>query len=153
MILWSRFLSDLRRERVYTIGRLLLGVIFLLASIDKIRYPHLFGEIVYNYQVLSDMGVSLVAVLLPWVELTLGILLITGTWTPGAVLLANLMFSAFLALGIFNVARGLDVSCGCFSVRPTGDPAVLWTILRDVAFLALAVYLLLKTSRQLRQAR
>ena len=151
MILWEKPWSTIRHEPVFAVGRLLLGAIFLVASIDKIRYPHMFGEIVYSYQLMPDIGVSLVAVLLPWVELVLGIALIADVWTPGAVLLANLMLMAFLGLMAYNLARGLDVNCGCFSVQPADDPASLWSTLRDLAFLALAACLLLRTLRHARR--
>ena len=44
-------------------------------------------------------------------------------------------------------ARGLSIDCGCFSkggALPVGaDPDYTWDILRDVAFLSLAVFLIL----------
>ena len=150
MMPYDRVLAGIRREPIYVLGRLFLGIMFLIASIDKIRHPHMFGEIVYNYQILSGMGISLIAILLPWVELILGIVLIAGVWIPGAVLLANLLLLVFSGLLTYGVVRGLDVSCGCFSARPAADPAILWTALRDFVFLALAAYLLLRTFRQTR---
>jgi rhodanese-related sulfurtransferase len=43
---------------------------------------------------------------------------------------------------IYNLARGLDIHCGCFSTEPSEDPLSIWTIARDAIFLAPAVYLL-----------
>jgi len=43
------------------------------------------------------------------------------------------------ALGI-NLARGLDVHCGCFITQST-DPITLLTLFRDSLFLLLTFYL------------
>jgi len=136
------------KRPLYFWCRLLLGTVFLLASIDKIRHPRGFAEIVYNYQILPDLWVNLTAILLPWVELVLGVFLIAGLWAPGAVLLSNLMLLTFFCLMVFNLARGLNVDCGCFSTRPSEDPSVLWQVSRDILFLFLAAYLLFKVNIQ-----
>ncbi|MDH3555163.1 MAG: DoxX family membrane protein, partial [Deltaproteobacteria bacterium] len=48
--------------------RIVLGWVFIYASLDKIRHPDLFAEAVYNYQLLPEVAVNLVAICLPWVE-------------------------------------------------------------------------------------
>jgi hypothetical protein len=79
---------------------------------------------------------------LPWLELILGLCLLAGAWLPGAVLMVNGLLIIFLAAFGFNLARGLDVYCGCFS---TGGAAkgmsVGWYLLRDILFLAVGLFL------------
>lgn len=123
-------------------GRLFLGGIFIYASLDKIKRPDLFAEAVYNYQILPDILVNLTALVLPWLELVLGAMLITGVWLPGAVLLSTLLLLTFSGSMIFNMARGLNISCGCFSMEPSTDPMTWWTVIRDTSFLLPAFYLL-----------
>jgi hypothetical protein len=36
------------------------------------------------------------------------------------------------------VVRGIDTHCGCFTQGGKGDPISVWTIGRDVSFLAVA---------------
>jgi uncharacterized membrane protein YphA (DoxX/SURF4 family) len=124
-------------------GRLFLGIIFVLASVDKVLHPEAFAEAVYNYQILPDALINLTAIILPWLELILGFLLILGLWVPGAVVLSSLLLLTFFGAILFNVARGLDVHCGCFSTSGeavSGAPMV-WYLLRDAIFLLLALYL------------
>jgi uncharacterized membrane protein YphA (DoxX/SURF4 family) len=123
-------------------ARLILGGIFVFASIDKILHPEAFADAVYNYQILPDSFINLTAIVLPWLELVLGCLLITGAWMPGAVLFANLLLLTFIGVLIYNASRGLDIHCGCFSTEATEGPISTWTILRDAVFLVPAVYLL-----------
>ena len=119
------------------ITRLFLSGIFIYASVDKILHPADFAGAVYNYQILPDGLINLTALMLPWLELLLGICLLTGVWLPGAVLWSNgLLWTFFLAL-LFNHYRGLDVHCGCFPTRPdpATPPPTAWYLFRDPVFL------------------
>jgi cobalt-zinc-cadmium efflux system protein len=124
--------------------RWLLGAIFIIASFDKIFHPAAFAQALYNYQILPGAVINLTAIILPWLELVLGILLILGVWLPGAVVLSNLLLLSFFAALLFNIARGLDVHCGCFTTSSNGDPATIWYIIRDSIFLLMGGYLLLQ---------
>jgi uncharacterized membrane protein YphA (DoxX/SURF4 family) len=126
-------------------GRVVLGAIFIFAGVDKILHPDAFAAIIKNYQILPVKLISLAAVVLPWLELILGISLIAGVWLPGAVTLSNLLLIVFFGTMLFNMARGLDVNCGCFSTSPTAKSNVVWYVFRDLAFLLLGLYLLYHT--------
>jgi len=120
--------------------RIVLGCVFIYASLDKIRHPDLFAEAVYNYQLLPEVAVNLVAICLPWLELLSGSLLVLGLWMQGSILILSGLMVVFIgALGI-NLARGLDVHCGCFITQST-DPITLLTLFRDSLFLLLTFYL------------
>jgi uncharacterized membrane protein YphA (DoxX/SURF4 family) len=132
-----------RRVRIALIAaRLAMAGIFIYASIDKIAHPAAFAKDVYNYQILPDALINLTALVLPWLELLLGLCLLAGVWMPGAVLSVNGLLLLFLAALLFNMARGLDVNCGCFS---TGSDAptmsTTYYLARDIGFLALGAFL------------
>jgi hypothetical protein len=74
----------------------------------------------------------------------LGILLISGLWLPGATVLVNMLLLAFFGALVFNVARGLDVHCGCFTTSTEGTPATTWYLIRDTVFLVLGCVLFFK---------
>lgn len=126
---------------VHTLARMVFGGLFIMASLDKILHPQAFAEIIGNYQMLPDGLVNATAILLPWIELTAGLLLIAGRLALGAsVILCGLMVVFTAALG-FNLARGLDVACGCFSTAGSkGSPAL--DLARDVAILLLGLVVL-----------
>jgi uncharacterized membrane protein YphA (DoxX/SURF4 family) len=128
--------------------RLVLGGIFVIASLDKIYRPGDFAQVIYNYQILPDGLINVTAIVLPWLELLLGLFLIFGLWLPGAVLLTNILLMTFLGALVFNATRGLNVHCGCFVTAGEGQPAMTWYLIRDAAFLfmgaCLFVQLLLK---------
>ncbi len=122
--------------------RLILGAVFIFASFDKAIHPAAFAQAIYNYQILPDTWINLTAIVLPWMELVLGVLLILGVWLPGAVLLANLLLVSFFGALLFNMARGLNVHCGCFTTGTGGTPTTTWYVVRDSIFLLFAGYLL-----------
>ena len=135
-----------RRGWLYLSARLFLGGLFIYAGADKILHPADFARAVYNYQILPNGLINPAALVLPWMELLLGLFLVSGKWMPGAALWSNgLLWAFFLAL-LFNRYRGLDVHCGCFSTRP--DPAntipTIWYLLRDAFFLVVTGYLMFR---------
>ena len=133
---WTRVL--------FVLSRLFLGGIFVYASYDKILHPVAFAEIVYNYQILPDVLVNLVALFLPWIELLVGLSLIVGGWLPGALLISNFLLLLFFGTLVFNTARGLDIDCGCFttSIGSSSGGHMLWYLFRDGLLLFVGVFLL-----------
>jgi hypothetical protein len=117
--------------------------VFIYASVDKILHPASFTEAVYNYKILSDALINLTAIILPWLELLQGIFLVLGIRLPGAALLCNLLLVTFFVALVFNLARGLDIHCGCFttSQKATLNLCMCLYMIRDGIFLLLGFYL------------
>jgi uncharacterized membrane protein YphA (DoxX/SURF4 family) len=136
-----------RRRDLVALGiRLVVAVIFIYASVDKILHPAAFAKVVYNYRILPGGLINATAIVLPWLELFLGLLLLIGIWQPGAVLTANALLVAFFAALVFNALRGLDVECGCFSSTPGQSPGPMaWYLVRDSLFLLMGAFLLWRT--------
>ena len=123
-------------------ARFILGGVFVYASFDKILHPTAFAEAVYNYQILPDGLINLTAIVLPCLELVLGIFLIINFWMPGTVVMINLFLMTFIGALLFNMARGLNINCGCFSTTAVESSMNILTVLRDTSLLAIAVYLI-----------
>ena len=115
--------------------RLVLGGIFIYASLDKIVHPGEFARIIANYAILPDHLVTLPALVLPWLELIAGLFLVAGIWRRSSALWLSLLLLVFiLALGV-NALRGIDVSCGCFSTSAADTENAWVLILRDLLIL------------------
>jgi len=123
------------------LARLLLGAVFLYASFDKIANPGAFAKAVYNYQILPDSMVNLVAVILPWMELLLGVCLVAGFWLPGASMISTGLLIVFVSAMAYNEIRGLDVHCGCFSTEPAEGSGGLPPLIRDSLFIVVSGFL------------
>jgi uncharacterized membrane protein YphA (DoxX/SURF4 family) len=138
----------LRHPAVHRAAGLLLGAVFLYASLDKIAQPSDFARIVYHYQVIGPSArlgyvpANLLAVALPWTEAVAGVLLIAGLWRREAAAVVGVLLVAFLAAVGSALLRGIDIeNCGCFTVEGAGRQAGLWLMLGDAALLAVSVFL------------
>jgi putative oxidoreductase len=123
--------------------RIYLAVIFLLACWHKILHPGSFALDIATYQILPLILVNPMAVILPWVELAAGLMLLSGFKTRAASLLVAAMMAVFTAAIVIALAKGLDMSCGCFASQGLEEDPISWrTVLRDLSWLGLSLYLL-----------
>jgi len=122
-----------------------LGWVFVLACLHKIAHPGSFAVDVATYGILPISLVNLTAITLPWVELTAGIMLIVGFKARAGALMVFGMMVMFIAALAIALAQGLDMSCGCFASQGAQgeDPISSMTVLRDVGWLMLSVYVML----------
>ncbi|MEP6471806.1 MAG: MauE/DoxX family redox-associated membrane protein [Acidobacteriota bacterium] len=131
-----------------------LGAVFVAAALPKIMDPPAFAHMIYNYRLVPGGLVNGLALVMPWIELVVGILLIVGAWRREAAVVATLLLLVFLGAIGWNLARGHAIDCGCFDVRSAGKtPGELlsdmkWVLVRDVGLLMLAAQVLLATSPQ-----
>lgn len=135
--------SRLRRA-LYVLARLMLGALFIAACIDKIAHPGEFANIVHNYRIVPDSLINIVAIVLPWMEGLLGFCIMADFLLPGAVALSNLLLISFFSALLYNLSRGLNVHCGCFSTHVTGEPETAWYVIRDSGFLLLGFFVLVE---------
>jgi uncharacterized membrane protein YphA (DoxX/SURF4 family) len=130
-----------------------LAAVFVVAAWAKIADPPGFAHQLHNYRLLPEVAVNALALVLPWLELIMGLALFFGVWRRAAAGIAALMLVVFMgALGI-NLARRHPIDCSCFStssVERTDDERLAdmkLAILRDVGLLALAAQILAATRR------
>ena len=128
---------------LFLVIRLILGAVFVYASVDKIIHPAAFAEVINKYQILPGELINLTAIVLPWLELLLGLGLIAGLWLPGASFLITVLMAIFCGALLFNIVRGLDINCGCFRTddMPNSGAPMVWYVIRDGVFLLMSLSL------------
>ncbi len=148
------FLKQLITDRKTSfLLRIILGIIFITASLDKIAHPDQFAKIVYNYHILPPFLINIFAIILPWLELTCGIFLILGLFLESSALLINLLLVIFMiGMGV-NLAKGIDINCGCFSTAPTSKSDLMTRLLEDFLMLLAGLQILFYNKRFLIFAR
>jgi len=115
---------------------LVVGAVFVWASLDKIARPDRFADIVHDYDMLPLLFINAFALVMPWTEITTGTALILGVWRRGAGLLASALTVAFLIAIAQAELRGLDIECGCFDVSGMTHSKASWSLfLRDIPLL------------------
>lgn len=141
------------------LARLALGVIFVLAAYGKLRpqtaVPYslsslkitptslglsmtFFAMQVDSYQILPAWAVTPFAHTLPWLELAVGILLLSGVALRYVAIVATALVAVFYTAVIRSYALHLAVNCGCFGPN---EKLTGWTLVRDGLFFALSIAL------------
>jgi uncharacterized membrane protein YphA (DoxX/SURF4 family) len=109
--------------------------------------PEAATQAVRAYELLPQGFDGVVGLLLPFLEIAIGLLLIAGYGVRPAAVAAGILMLLFIAAVSSAWARGLAIDCGCFGgggqVAP-GDTKYLQEILRDAGLVALAVWLFVK---------
>lgn len=122
--------------------RLVLGISFIWASWHKILAPDQFALILYGYGVFPGASINLLAIFVPFVELLTGICLISGIFKKPALILINAMLVCFILVIGFNLLRGHQFDCGCFSFADTSDTAsAVGLLVRDMLMLGAGLFL------------
>ena len=127
------------------LARIAVAAVFLGACLAKIRDPEAFALAVNRYRILPGAFVNLVAIVLPWIELTAGLAVLAAPArlrAAGALLLAGMLTVFTIAISL-NLLRGIEASCGCFSTRADAAVSDGWNLVRNGAliWLALAAFL------------
>ena len=126
--------------------RIIIAGLFIYAGILKIINPAEFYRDILNYQILPDTLVFATAYFLPPFEIVLGIGLLTKTFFKSALWGISTILVVFIIALLSTIARGLDISCGCFS---SSNPSTAFSaILKDIVMLiACAIIYLLNANR------
>jgi uncharacterized membrane protein YphA (DoxX/SURF4 family) len=127
-----------------------MGVVFLYAAWTKLREPWLmFAMTIDAYGILPQWAVLTVARTLPWAELALGLLLLSGKWLRVSASMASAILLAFFTILLRSYLKGMQIDCGCFGA---GDVISPRTLLRDGGLLAAALTLAVLAFRQAPQS-
>jgi putative oxidoreductase len=123
-------------------ARFYLGWVFIIACLHKIAQPGSFAMDIATYDILPLGLINIMALSLPWIELAVGIMIVLGLRTRAAALVIAGMMVMFTVAILMALAKGLDMSCGCFASQAAqdDDPISYLTVLRDSAWLLLALY-------------
>jgi putative oxidoreductase len=102
-------------------GRWLLAIVFAWAAVGKLANPLAFHDALHAYQLpLPPLVVRTIAVVLPWLELLVALLLAADFRRAAALLWAGALAAAFALATGQAWARGLDIACGCLDLRVFG---------------------------------
>jgi uncharacterized membrane protein YphA (DoxX/SURF4 family) len=127
------------------IGRVALGLIFLIAAYTKLHfnggwhfgdYHFFFGMAINSYNLLPLWAVEWMARGLPWFEVVLGTFLIAGIGLRWTGIAASALLLVFISAMTRAYILHLEIMCGCFGNNEKLGPL---TLLRDSTMLLLAI--------------
>jgi uncharacterized membrane protein YphA (DoxX/SURF4 family) len=136
-----------------TVARLLLGVVWIIAGALKVGDLTASGRAVVAYRLLPPSFATVLGSVLPFVEIAVGLLLVVGLATRLSAVVSAVLLVAYI-IGIASVwVRGLRIDCGCFGaggdLAANAQPTYFSETIRDIALLAVAVYLIVRPRTRL----
>jgi uncharacterized membrane protein YphA (DoxX/SURF4 family) len=138
---------DAKAPWVSLVARLLAGAMWLYYCVPKLTQPTQNIANVRDFQILPSGLVDGFAYAQPYLELSLGLLLIIGFGTRLIALFSGILLLVYIA-GIISLgARGISISCGCGGAGGTvaaGQTRYTLDVVRDVVFLIPVLWLLWK---------
>lgn len=93
--------------------RIILGLVFIVASYDKLLNPQQFARDISNYHLIPFGLENFVAIILPWIELFIGTSLIIGIMVEGSAIATGVLLIMFNFLVFQAMVRGFNIECGC----------------------------------------
>ena len=131
----------IENSRIELVARWFIGGLFIYASLDKLTHPDIFAKIVYGYGIFPHALINLIAIILPYVEFITGLFLLLGIFPKGASFIINCLLVMFIAIISFNLLRGHEFDCGCFTVAEQAMHSPSYSLLiRDLLYLIPSLY-------------
>jgi uncharacterized membrane protein YphA (DoxX/SURF4 family) len=120
------------------LARLAVGSVLLYAGFMKAVGPAPeFAAILETYKLFPPSLLSPLSIAVPYVEMWVGLFILTGFYTRQAAFAAAALFAAFLVALISTLVRGIDLaSCGCFGPDALSPR---YTMIMDTILLALSL--------------
>ena len=136
------------------IARLVLASVFALAALPKIKDPVAFASSVEGYRVLGPALSNWVALLLPWLELIIGIgILMPWIRRSSGIIIAALLV-VFVSLHASAWMRGLEIDCGCFGSEASDKTTnYLRLIIRNFLLLGTCFFVICKDWKRNKRTR
>ncbi len=126
---------------IYSIARVLLGCVFLVAGAAKLMAPRAFARVISGYNLLPEELLVPVAIGLPAIEFLAGLGLILNV--RGSLKVIAGLLAMFLVILGYAISNNLEVDCGCFSPEEiSAQNNLRLAVLRDIGLLAVCLYLL-----------
>ena len=124
---------------LHWVCRVVLGGIFVYSGYIKLQSPLQFASALTGYKLLPDSLIFPMATYLPWVEVALGVLLLSGWKIRYVSIGASLLLLGFTTILTVTYLRGIQADCGCFGFGHKISPL---TIARDLLMLLPAIPLI-----------
>jgi len=130
------------------LSRLLVGGMYIVASVYKIIEPASFAKSIWQYHLVPGSLINLMALILPWLELLIGLAIIVGIAYRGSIWWANLLLIVFIVALASTIVRGLDIECGCFKAGQSATGPAWQSLVFDLAAMLFALQLWFSRSRK-----
>ncbi len=123
----------------YRLIRGVIGALFIIAGVNKLADLEAFAYTIWEYDLLAEQYIDVVAYSLPVIEVLAGLGLLLNMRISLSAVTGMLLF--FVGVLWWGILEGLAIDCGCFGGTGEASPDSLKAALhRDLWMLAGCAY-------------
>ena len=114
-------------------SRCFLSGLFLYSGYAKMQSTLQFAVAISGYQLVPQPMVLPLATWLPWVEVALGAVLLTGWRIQVVSIAATGLLGVFIIVQGVTYLRGIEADCGCFGAGEKISPLTIAVVMKRAA--------------------
>jgi putative oxidoreductase len=120
-----------------TVLRIAMGLLFIYSGFFKAVDPENFGKVIILYDISPEILVPYAAIVFPFIELVIGLLLLFGFRIKASSFLSIILMIFWIILISISIYRGKSFDCGCFELNQFGitEEVGFTAVFRDIVFL------------------
>ena len=107
-------------NRITAVIRIFLGIVFVISGLSKSLDVSGFSKIIINYGIIPGWLAPYPAIILPFLEIILGINLIIGYKIKASSFISICLMIFFLIIISYALGTGKNFDCGCFDLSKLG---------------------------------
>jgi putative oxidoreductase len=130
--------------------RYVLAAVFLMAAVTKITDLSGFADEIVLHSDLAYYPATVVAAVLPWLELTCGVCLALGVAVREAALILSVLLLALLCYAVTHLGQA---DCHCFLFPTRTQESIWWPPLRNGLLLFCALWTCRRVPMRAKNAR
>ncbi|GAB5443099.1 MAG: hypothetical protein Fues2KO_34480 [Fuerstiella sp.] len=125
---------------------LLIAIVLLRSATHHFTNPYAFLISIYKYELVNPRVGEVVAITLPALQSLVAIGLLSRVAVSASLMLSTTLMTMFTAVQATALAKGLDISCGCFG--PVSERQVNFSSVTFVGILTIAAAVALTFHRK-----
>ncbi|MHA1232944.1 MAG: MauE/DoxX family redox-associated membrane protein [Promethearchaeota archaeon] len=125
-----------------------VGSLFIYSGLYKLKNPYDFIITIENLHLFHSNINTLVIKLLPWIEIFVGVSILTHFFSRYGSFIASLLLFIFISISILNISKGHQGLCGCFPpsfILSSKNP--FFIITRDFILLLLTIKIMVSNTK------
>jgi putative oxidoreductase len=135
--------NTLYGNSIIAVLRIFMGLLLIYSGFFKALDLENFSRVISLYNISPDVLVPYATVILPFLELMIGVLLLFGYKIKSASLISIGLMIFWATIISINVYKGKNFECGCFETSRFGlsEAIGMPLVIRDVIFMVILFFI------------
>ena len=115
MKIWDKSKQFVYSPKVQFTLRVVVGLLFVVAGVAKMFDTMGFARIIGNYHLVPSSWVMPLAILIPYLELAIGLMILLDFYRRLAIIVGSILIIIFTTVSMYMYLKtGVASDCGCY---------------------------------------